>query len=153
VAAGCLPSGAVEVARRWNDAAVALERRPKHRLFGDGLGAGARALKVEGTSLAVFFHHDGMSPQRIGTRAGPSTVGSTASMVMVGATRTYDELPQPVSNSGAGQFSRALALSPIRSGTTPMKTAVAGGDSAFQVPRRRPARSWLPSPQPFRNDC
>jgi hypothetical protein len=45
----------------------------------------ARALKVEGTSLPVFFHHDGISPHRIGTRAGPSTVGSTTSMVVVGA--------------------------------------------------------------------
>jgi hypothetical protein len=31
------------------------------------------------------FHHDGISPQRIGTSAGPSTVGGTTSMGDVGA--------------------------------------------------------------------
>jgi hypothetical protein len=55
------------------------------RNIGFSATVSARALKVDGTSLAVSFHHDGMSPQRIGTSAGPSVVGSTTSMVVVGA--------------------------------------------------------------------
>jgi hypothetical protein len=42
-----------------------------------------RALKVEGTSLAVFFHHDGIGPQRLGASAGPSMVSNTTSMVVL----------------------------------------------------------------------
>ena len=41
----------------------------------------ARALNVEGTSLAIFFHQPGMRPHRIGKSSGPfrnirmSTIG------------------------------------------------------------------------------
>jgi hypothetical protein len=54
-------------------------------MSGDTQRGWVRALKVDSASLAVFFHHDGISPQRIGTSAGPSAVGCTTSMVDVGA--------------------------------------------------------------------
>ena len=45
----------------------------------------ARALNVEGTSLAVFFHQPGIRPQRIGTRSGPVSANLTTSIAVVGA--------------------------------------------------------------------
>jgi len=45
----------------------------------------ARALRVDGTSLAVFFHHDGISPQRIDSRSRPASCGTTTSIMVVGA--------------------------------------------------------------------
>lgn len=45
----------------------------------------ARALKVEGASLAVFFQHDGIRPQRIARRSRPVSRGSTTSIIVVGA--------------------------------------------------------------------
>jgi hypothetical protein len=56
-------------------------RRNADRNIGFTATLSARALNVEETSLAVFFHQDGMSPQRIGTSAGPSVDGITTSMV------------------------------------------------------------------------
>jgi hypothetical protein len=46
----------------------------------------ARALNVDGTSLAVFFHHPGIRPQRIGTSSGPVSANLTTSICVVGAT-------------------------------------------------------------------
>jgi hypothetical protein len=45
----------------------------------------ARALNVDGTSLAVFFHQPGMRPQRIGTSSGPVSANLKTSIVVVGA--------------------------------------------------------------------
>ncbi len=45
----------------------------------------ARALNVEGTSLAVFFYQPGMRPQRIGTSSGPGSDDLTTSTAVVGA--------------------------------------------------------------------
>ena len=46
----------------------------------------ARALKVDGASLAVFFHHDGIRPQRIVGRSRPVSRGTTTLIIVVGAT-------------------------------------------------------------------
>ena len=46
----------------------------------------ARALNVDGTSLAVFFHQPGMRPQRIGTSSKPDSANLTTSIAVVGAT-------------------------------------------------------------------
>jgi hypothetical protein len=45
----------------------------------------ARALNVEGTSFAVFFHQPGMRPQRIETSSRPPSIGRTTSIAVVGA--------------------------------------------------------------------
>ena len=45
----------------------------------------ARALNVERTSLAVFFHQPGMRPQRIGTSSRPVSDDLTTSTAVVGA--------------------------------------------------------------------
>src|SRR5450759_3559896 len=45
----------------------------------------ARALEVDGTSLAVFFHHDGIRPQRIDRRSRPASCGTSTSIIVVGA--------------------------------------------------------------------
>src|SRR5262249_62116630 len=44
----------------------------------------ARALKVAGTSFAVFFHHEGIRPQRIGTKSTWPPRSITTSIVSVG---------------------------------------------------------------------
>ena len=64
-----------------------MQRLPWNADRNKGLSAtvSARALKVDGRSLEIFFHHDGISSQRIGGSAGPPAVGSTMSMVDVGA--------------------------------------------------------------------
>ena len=61
------------------------ERLKAERNIGFSATVSARALKVEGTSLAVFFHHPGMRPQRIGTSSGPAAANLTTSIVVVGA--------------------------------------------------------------------
>jgi hypothetical protein len=48
------------------------------------LHAGARALNVAGASLAFFFHHDGMGPQRMETSAFPPSWRITVLMMAVG---------------------------------------------------------------------
>jgi hypothetical protein len=45
----------------------------------------ARALNVAGISFAVFFHHPGMRPQRIGTSSRPCFPSRITSTVSVGA--------------------------------------------------------------------
>lgn len=47
------------------------------RNIGFSASVSARALKVDGSSLSGFFHHDGMRPQRIETssRPAPQAVG------------------------------------------------------------------------------
>ena len=45
----------------------------------------ARALKVDGASLAVFFHHDGIRPQRIVGRSRPVPCGTTTLIIVAGA--------------------------------------------------------------------
>jgi hypothetical protein len=42
------------------------------------------ALNVDGVSLAVFFHHDGTSPHRIGTGSRLPSRSITVSFVCVG---------------------------------------------------------------------
>ena len=44
----------------------------------------ARALNVDGASLAFFFHHDGTSPHRMGTSSRLRSRSTTASIVSVG---------------------------------------------------------------------
>jgi hypothetical protein len=63
-----------------------LEIRHRARLNADlniGLSAtvSARASKVAGSSLAFFFHHDGIRPRRIGTS---SFLPSRVTTVLIG---------------------------------------------------------------------
>jgi hypothetical protein len=60
-------------------------RLKAERNIGFSATVSARALKVEGTSLAVFFHQLGMRPQRIGTSSAPVAANLTTSIVVVGA--------------------------------------------------------------------
>jgi hypothetical protein len=80
------PSPCFQVCQRAtgsrNQAAVRLNAS---RNMGFTPNVSKRALKVAGTSLAVFFHQEGMSPQRIGTKSTLLPRSITTSMTSGGA--------------------------------------------------------------------
>jgi hypothetical protein len=68
------------------DAGMTLRRDLNaERKIGFSTTVSARALNVEGSSLSGFFHHDGTSPQRIGTSSLPPPAGRMTSTLVVGA--------------------------------------------------------------------
>ena len=60
-------------------------RLKAERNIGFSAAVSARALNVEGTSFAVFFHQPGMRPQRIGTSSRTPSANLTTSICVVGA--------------------------------------------------------------------
>ncbi len=60
------------------------DRLNAERNIGFSATVSTRALNVAGVSLAFFFHHDGTSPQRIGTSSRFASRSITASIVVVG---------------------------------------------------------------------
>lgn len=64
-----------------------MHRRDLKAVLNIGFSAtvSARALKVAGNSLSGFFHHEGTSPQRMGTSRRPPSSRRRTSIVVVGA--------------------------------------------------------------------
>ena len=60
-------------------------RLKAERNIGFSATVSARALNVDGISLAVVFHQPGMRPHRIGTSSGPVSANLKTSIAVVGA--------------------------------------------------------------------